>query len=144
MKGGYLFNLGKVEAGATFRIDYKIEVQDDINLKQAVVVRNLFRADYKNIGNQKITCRSDVTLNLVEPRLQVSKNVIEGYLVWGETITIELKLKNTGSDGTYRINLSDSIPSGTSSSWWNSTSHSPCPLSIGNSSLRGGLGGWHS
>ncbi len=111
--GGYLFDLGKVEGGSTFRIDYQIEVLDDANLKEAVIVRNLFRVDYKNIVDSKFTFRDEVTLNLIEPIIQVRKRIVDGYLARGEISTVELRIKNTGHDSAYNLNLKDTIPNNT-------------------------------
>ncbi|MBD3280383.1 hypothetical protein GF389_02570, partial [Candidatus Dojkabacteria bacterium] len=108
--GGIEFNFGKVEPVGTWTLTYQLEVQDDPNLKLATVTRNLFRADYLNISESKFTHRDEITLNLIDPRLQVSKRRIDGYLASGEEAVVEVQILNTGTSGAYDLDILEYIP----------------------------------
>ena len=111
---GYLIDLGVVEPNKTFRIDYKLKVLDDPILKEEVKVKNLFRANYESANKENLSYRRNLILNLIEPKIQVSKRVVSGYLAKGEEATVEVSIKNIGSDTAYKLSAIDSVPTLTS------------------------------
>ena len=113
IEGGYLFELGKVEPGKLFKVEYQLNVLNDANLKEAVKTRNLFRGDYTNIDDRKFTYRESVTLNLIEPQIDVTKKVTSGYLARGEEAVVKTTITNSGTDGAYGLNITDSVPTNT-------------------------------
>lgn len=110
---GYWYNAQKVEPGQTFRIEYQLQVLDDANLKEAFVVRNLFRSDYQDIDVNKVEYKADVALTLIEPNIKPQKNVINGYLARGEIATIQVRIQNSGTDAAYGVSFTDTMPSHT-------------------------------
>lgn len=113
IEGGYLIDLGKVEPNATFELNYQVEVLDDVNLKIATQVRNLFRSNYYNIDNQKITYIKDVALILTEPDLLVQKQIVDGYIARGEQASVLTTIENIGTDTAFEFSIADLIPENT-------------------------------
>ncbi len=114
ISGGYYFDLGKIDPGSTLEITYNLRVLDDTNLRLTTQVRNLFRADYNNIEGESITHRSDLLLIILEPKLEVTKQILSGYLARGEEAQLKTTIKNSGTSTAYGVNIADEIPTNVS------------------------------
>lgn len=113
IEGGYVVNLGKVEPLSVLNISYSLNVLDDPNLKLAVQTRNMFRGNYSNIDNSTQEYRDELLLNIIEPKVVLTKSVVSGYLARGEEAQIKVEISNIGSDEAFGIVFQDLIPQNT-------------------------------
>jgi uncharacterized repeat protein (TIGR01451 family) len=108
--GGYDLNVGNVEPDSKIVVEYDISFDDKPLFKSGVQARNLFRAQYFDIHQSKKTHSDEIGFRIIEPKIQISKSVKEGYLARGEEAQIELTVRNIGEDIAYNLNFIDSIP----------------------------------
>jgi murein DD-endopeptidase MepM/ murein hydrolase activator NlpD len=107
-QGGMHFNFGNVEKGSSWNLEYEVEIDDNPNLSNSVILRNITRTNFENSKQQETEEINKQAIVIAEPKIKVSKKKLSGYLQAGDTVKVEVKIANIGLSEAFSVGLEDS------------------------------------
>jgi len=98
-----------ISPNSQIEFSFDIEVLNDTRLNYTSIIRNLYRGSYYNSFDQKKDLVDELTIEIIEPKIEIQKTKISGIVAKGEIFSTKTTFKNSGKDVAYVLNVQDFV-----------------------------------